>query len=188
MPLFIVLSFHRLKLAENLKIIWINSWKSTQCMFYIRFMYYVGPLKQTTTHLSMFPNKDTPCSRENEGIQERSCDVHDKKECFLVCFVQNIRYVVGTSDVTTISNDRGSILQISCKTLLKKTEYCCIVQMHGSEYMRRFQWFRSDAVIFQLFKVFSSSLQHIQRTYRANIHDQLIENTTIMSVDVILSV
>ena len=44
---------------------------------------YVRPLKETTTHLSMFPNKDTPCGRENEGIQERSRDVPDvvdKKE------------------------------------------------------------------------------------------------------------
>ena len=58
----------------------------------------------------MFPNKDTPCGRENEGTQERSRDrpdVVDKKDCFLICFVQNIRYLVGTSDMTTISNDRG---------------------------------------------------------------------------------
>ena len=38
---------------------------------------YVGPLKETTTHLSMFPNKDTPCGLENEGIQERSRDMPD---------------------------------------------------------------------------------------------------------------
>ena len=38
------------------------------------------------------------------------------------------------SDVTTISNDRGNILQTSCKTSLKeknktkqKPEYCCVV-------------------------------------------------------------
>ena len=104
---------------------------------------YIGPLKETTTHLSMFLNKDTPCGRENEGIQERSHDVLDvvdkKRDCVLVCFVQNIRYLVGTSDVTTISNDRGNILQISCKTLLEKThEYCCVVQMHGSEHMWMF--------------------------------------------------
>ena len=30
------------------------------------------------------------------------------------------RYLVGTSDITTISNDWGNILQISCKTLLEK--------------------------------------------------------------------
>ena len=44
---------------------------------------YVGPLKETTTHLSMFPNKDIPCGWENEVIQERSSDVPDvvdKKE------------------------------------------------------------------------------------------------------------
>ena len=44
---------------------------------------YVRPLKETTTHLSMFPNKDTPCGQENEVIQERSRDVPDvvdKKE------------------------------------------------------------------------------------------------------------
>ena len=70
----------------------------------------------------------------------------------------------------------------------KKKEYCCVVQMHGSEHTQRFRWFRSDGVIFWLFKVFSSSLQRIQRTYRANIHDHLIENTTIVSVDVTLSV
>ena len=57
-----------------------------------------------------------------------------KQDCFLVYFVQNVRYLVGTSDVTTISNDQGNILQILCKTLLKKNEYCCVVQMHGSEH------------------------------------------------------
>ena len=36
---------------------------------------YVRPLKDTTTHLSVFPNKDTPCGRENEAIQERSRDM-----------------------------------------------------------------------------------------------------------------
>ena len=48
-------------------------------------------------------------------------DVVDKKrDCFLVCFVQNIRYLVGMSDITTVSNDRGNILQISCETSLEK--------------------------------------------------------------------
>ena len=63
----------------------------------------------------------------------------------------------------------------------KRKEYCCVVQMHGSEHTRHFQWFRSDAVVFRLFKVFSLSLQHIRRTYRANIRNQVIENTTILS-------
>ena len=85
MPLFTVLSFQTPKLAENLKIFSINSWKSPQCMFYIRLMYYVRPLKNTTTHLSKFANKDTPCGQENEDIQERSCAVPD---------VKNIRYFV----------------------------------------------------------------------------------------------
>ena len=58
-------------------------------------------------------------------------------------------------------------------------------------------WIRTHAMfpvipkqccLFSLIKVFSLSLQHIRCTYRANIHDQLIENTTIVSVDVILSV
>ena len=70
----------------------------------------------------------------------------------------------------------------------KKQEYCCLMPMHGLEHTLRFQWFWSDAVIFWVFKVFSSSLQHIWRTYRANICNQLIENTTIVGADVILSV
>ena len=89
-----------------MKIFSINSRTSAQCKFYIRFMYYIRPLKETTTHLLMFPNKDTPCSWENEVIQERSYDMLDvvdkKRDCFLLCFVQNIRYLVGTSDVTTL--------------------------------------------------------------------------------------
>ena len=104
---------------------------------------YVEPQKETTTHLSMFPNKDTPCGRENEGTQERSHDIPNvvvkKRDCFLVCFVQNIRYLVGTSDITIISNDWGNILQILCKTSLKKNEYHCVVQMHGSEHTRCFR-------------------------------------------------
>ena len=44
----------------------------------------------------------------------------------------------------------------------------------------------SEAMLF--FKFYSLSLQHIWRTYRANIHDQLIEIATIVSVDVILSI
>ena len=65
----------------------------------------------------------TPCGQENEATQEKSCDVQDvvnKKDCFLLCFVQNIWYLVGTSDITTISNDWGNILQILCKTSLEK--------------------------------------------------------------------
>ena len=44
---------------------------------------YVTPLKDTTTHLSVFLNKDMSRSQESEGIQERSrdvMDVVDKKE------------------------------------------------------------------------------------------------------------
>ena len=43
-----------------------------------------------------------------------------ERDCFLLCFIQNIRYLVAMSDVTTISNDRGNILQTSCKTSLKE--------------------------------------------------------------------
>ena len=43
---------------------------------------YVGPLKETTTHLSVFPNKGTPCGRENEGTRERSREEKQpKKNC-----------------------------------------------------------------------------------------------------------
>ena len=72
----------------------------------------------------MFQNEDPPCGRANEVTQERSHDVPDvveKLDWFLSCFVKNIRYLVGTSDITTISKDSGNILQTSCKTLLKKT-------------------------------------------------------------------
>ena len=88
---------------------------------YVLHQIDVRPLKDTTTHLSMFPNKEE-WSRENELIQERSRDVPDvvDKNKTAFSFVLYKRYLVGTSDVTTISNDWGNILQISHKTLLEK--------------------------------------------------------------------
>ena len=70
-----------------------------------------------------------------------------------------------------------------CAKLRWRKLYCCVVQMLGSEHARCFRWFRSGTVVFQLFKVFSLRLQHIWHTYRANIRNQLIENSAIMSVD-----
>ena len=161
-------------------------------MFYVRPLYrrritegdYNTPFDVSEQRHPMRPGKWMHSGK----VTWRSGCCRWKRDCFLVCFVQNIRCLVGTSEITTISNDRGNILQISCKTALKKNEYRCVVQMHGSEHTRCFRWFQSDAVVFRLFKVFSLSLQHIWRTYRANIHNQLIENTTIVGVDVILSV
>ena len=40
MPLFTVLSFRTPKSAENLEIISTNSWKSAQCMFYVKPLYW----------------------------------------------------------------------------------------------------------------------------------------------------
>ena len=158
----------------------VNSRKSAQCMFYIRLLYLCWTTEGdyntwTKTHHAAGRMKFRKGQRD-------VLDVVDKKECFLLCFVQNIQYLVGTSDVTTISNNWGNILQILCKTSLKEKRVllCSANAWTG--------WFRSDAVIFRLFKVFSSSLQHIQRTYWANIRNHLIENTTIVSVGVILSV
>ena len=72
---------------------------------------------------------------------ERSHDIPDvvnKKETAFSFVLYKI-LDVGTTAITTISNDRGNILQISCKTSLKKNEYRCVVQMHGLEHMRRFR-------------------------------------------------
>ena len=82
-PLFTVLSFRTPRSAENLK----NNLKNTpekahsECSTSDHCT-NVAPLKETTTHLSMFPNKGMPCSRENEDTQERSRDIPyvDKKE------------------------------------------------------------------------------------------------------------
>ena len=82
MPLFTVLLFHTPRLAENLKIFSINSWKSAQCMFYIR------PLKNTTTYLSM-------CGRGNEVTQGKvtwCAGCCQKMRLFSGLFWKNIRY------------------------------------------------------------------------------------------------
>ena len=112
-----------------------------------------------------------------------------KKETAFFCFVQNIRYLVGTSDVTTTSKRSGKYSSDFVQNCWEKTQ--TVLLCSANAWIRKHATFPvipSDAVVFQLFKVFSSSLQHIRCTYRANIHNQLIENTTIVSVDVILSV
>ena len=105
-------------------------------MFYIRLMC----LRQTTEGYYNTPF-DVSKQRHAAGRMKSFRKGHVtcrmlsiKRDCFLVCFVQNIRYLVGTSDVTTISNDLGNILQTLCKTSLKKNKYLYVVQMHGSEH------------------------------------------------------
>ena len=70
---------------------------------------YVGPLKETTTHLSMFPNKDTPCGWENEGTQERSRDVPDvvDKKYTAFSFVL-YKYEISCRDVGYYNNIKRS--------------------------------------------------------------------------------
>ena len=139
-------------------------------MFDIRFMY----VRRTTegdynTPFDVSEQRHANAAGRMKALWHVTCRMLlIKKRRFRVCFVQNIRYLVGTSDVTTISNNREHFLQISCKTSLKKPEYRCVVQMHGSEHMRHFRWFQSDAVVFRLYKVFSSSLQHIWQTFTIN--------------------
>ena len=123
-----------------------------------------------------------------KSLRERSRDVLDvvkKWDCFLVCFekildiLQNVRYYNNVKRSGKYSSD---FVQ-NCAQ--KKEEYCCVMQMYGTEHTWCFQWFWSNAGIFQLFKVFSARLRH---SYRANICDQMIENTTVVNVDVILSI
>ena len=51
-----------------------------------------------------------------------------KWDCFLICFVQNIRYIVGTSDVTTISND------LYCFTILGSTSIVIVYTAWSNTY------------------------------------------------------
>ena len=126
----------------------------------------------------MFLNKDTPCGPENEVIQKRSCDMLDvvnKKETAFSFVLYKIFDILYGRQMLQQYQMIGEIFFRFCAKLRWKNEYCCVVQMHGLEHTRRFRWFWSDAVVFQLFKVFSSSWQHIRCTYRANIRDQLIK-------------
>ena len=77
-----------------------------------------------------------------------------KWEWFLVCFVQNIRYFVGTSYVTTVSNDWGNILDFMQNFAEKKREYCCVVQMYGLEHTQCFWWFPKRCCHFSVVQSF----------------------------------
>ena len=119
----VVIKFFTLYLAKYIKKKWVSNLLAQECAtFHSTFIshteiggklenilnkllkkhtvHVLHQIAELTTHLLMFPNKDTPCGQENEVIQERSRDVPDvvdkKRDCFLVCFVQNVRYLIGT--------------------------------------------------------------------------------------------
>ena len=76
---------------------WLKTWKYSQwtpekahsACSTSNWCVNVRPLKNTATYILMFLNKDPLCGWGNEVTQERSCDMPD---CFLVCFVKNIKY------------------------------------------------------------------------------------------------
>ena len=76
MPLFTVLLFHTPRLAENLKIFSINSWKSAQCMFYIRLMC----LHQTTEEYYNIPFDVRPGQWSHSGKGHVMCWMLSKNE------------------------------------------------------------------------------------------------------------
>ena len=127
MPLFTALPFCTPKSVENLKIFSINSWKSAQSMFYIRLMC----LHQTT---EWYYNTPFDVSEQSHAMRlgewSHSGKVTWRAGCcwlnetaFLLVLYKI--YFVWTSDVTTVSNDKGNILQTLCKTSLKKTILLC---------------------------------------------------------------
>ena len=68
---------------------------------------YIRPLKETTTHLSMFPNKDTPCGWENEGIQDVTCwTLSIKKRLLSPLFCT--KYYISCKDVRCYNNIKWS--------------------------------------------------------------------------------
>ena len=103
----------------------------------------VGPLKETTTHFSMFLNKDTPCGLENEVIQKRSCDmlnVVNKKETAFSFVLYKIFDILYGRQILQQYQMIGEIFFRFCAKLRwKNNEYCCVVQMHGLEHTRRFR-------------------------------------------------
>ena len=90
----------------------------------------------------MFPNKDTPCSWENEVIQERSRDmpdVVDKTRLLSRLFCISCRDIICYNNIKR----SGKYSWLHAKLHWKKNEHCCVVQMHGLEHTRCFQRFRT---------------------------------------------
>ena len=97
-----------------------------------------------------------------------------KRDCFLICFVKNIRCLVGMSYVTTISNNQGNILQTLCKTLLKKT---WILLCSTNVWIKNPHNFSGDSEAMLLFFVCSSFQFKIttRLTYLQGKHSQSID-------------
>ena len=102
---------------ENLKIILINSWKSTQCMFYIRPLY----LRRTTEG-----DYNTPFSvSEQRHAMRPGKWRHSGKVTW--------RY----NNIKRSGKYSSDFMQ----NFAEKNKYLCVVQMHGSEHTWRFSVF-----------------------------------------------
>ena len=168
MPVFTVLSFRTPKSAENLK---INSWKSAVHVLHQTTVPALDHWRRRQHTFRCFRTKTRHAAGKMKALRKGHVTFRmlSIRKRLLSHFVQNIRYLVGMSDITTISNNRGKycsdfMQKFAEKTRVSQCTFLVILVIHG-----RFWWFWSDAVVFRLFKVFSSSLQHIWRTYRANI-------------------
>ena len=98
---------------------------------------YVRPLKETTTHLSVFLNKDMPCSRENKALRKGHVTFRMLfiKKRLLSCLFCS-KYQISCRDVGYYNNIKQSGRYSS--DFVQK-EYHCVVQMHGSEHTRPFR-------------------------------------------------
>ena len=121
----------------------------------------------------MFPNKDTPCGRENECTRERSCDVLDvvdKKETAFSFVLYKILDILEGRWILQQYQTIGEIFfRFRAKTSLKKNEYHCVVQMHGLEHTQRFRWFQSNAVVQSFQFEFATHLTYIQGKHSRSI-------------------
>ena len=193
MPLFIVLSFHTQKLAENLKIITINSWKSTQCMFYIRFMY----VRQTTegdynTPFRCFQTKTRHATGRMKAFSKGhvSCRMLSIKKRLLSRLFCT-KYYISYRDVRFYNNIKwagkySSDFMQNFAEKKRRVLLCSANTWIGTH--ATFPVILKQCCHFSVVHSFQFEFATHLMYYRANIRDQLIKNTTIMSVDVILSV
>ena len=150
------------RVAENLKAFSINFWKSAKCMSYIRFMLYVRPLKILQCAFRCLQTNICHTARKSVGqeVLHDMLDVVEECDCFLICFLKNIRYFVKHQLLQQYLNDQKMFLKLHAN-LAEKIDCCCVVLMYGSEHTRCFWWFQSEAVVLGLYEVYSLILQHI---------------------------
>jgi len=119
------------KLAENLKTFPINFSKGAKYMSYIRFMFYIRPLKilQHTFRCLQTNACHAAIKSSEPGSVIDVLDLIEKCDCFLICFQKIVRFLSNIRSYNNIWTIRKMFLKLHTNFAEKNRVLLCSVNV-----------------------------------------------------------